>query len=212
MKKIFTNLIVLLIIITLMISKLSIFLKVSKKRFTLDYVIGNENCHMACWNGFEPFVATKDSVETWLKNSGQSYSNAKTDVENDTLIWNFSIESPLVETSKNISSTAMMQFTKENTLWRIALSNIHICADTIITTYGIPKLIDTDVRNIRLGYPDEGLLFSMHVDDALFPYAITSMFITSSEWVEHFVRTNQSWKDISYIAEEGHCQDAFSVQ
>jgi hypothetical protein len=178
---------------------------------TLRAMLGGNGCHQACWKGFEPFVASRDSVENWLNDSGQNYSVVTMGYENDTLLWNLTDEHPLVESSANDQSTITMEFSKDNFLWRIALRDIHICADTVISAYGIPPLISVDEQNIQMGYPKEGLLFSMHKSPGSISYVLSHIFITSSEWVEYFASpNNQSWEKVSDILNVEACEDVFS--
>ena len=128
-KKIAVFLLILSLILVLGISLRSAFFQNSEQSPTLESVLSDKNCDKACWAGFEPFVASRDSVEDWLNDSGESYSMVTMGRENDTLIWNLTTESPLVEPSADDQSTISMEFSENNILWRITLMDIHICAD-----------------------------------------------------------------------------------
>jgi hypothetical protein len=175
-------------------------------------VLGDKTCDNACWSGFEPFVASRASVEKWLHDAGQSYSVGTMGRKNDTLYW-LPPDNPLTDPSAADPVRISMEFSEENVLWRISLLNIHICTETIISTYGIPDLINTDEQNIRLGYPSEGLLFSMHTSDASPSYVLSHVFITSAEWVEYFSSPpNETWENISAALDDEACEDAFSAR
>lgn len=170
------------------------------------------HCTIACWNGFEPFVVSRDVVEGWLSGTLQDYSVATMGIENNTLVWHLTPDNPFFNPAAEDEPTIMMEFSAENILWRTALLDIHVCADTVISTYGRPPLINVDQQNIRFGYPADGLMFSMHKGDTSFPYAFTSIFITSPEWVEHFASpNNELWETIAAQLSGGACEDRFTV-
>jgi hypothetical protein len=130
----------------------------SEQSATQETLFSHNECNNACWQGFEPFVASRDSVEEWLNLSAISYSIGTMGRKNDTLIWEITDKNLLPQVPEK-QPAITMEFTQDSILWRIALLDIHVCVDTVISTYGIPETIDADQQNVRLGYPSKGLIF-----------------------------------------------------
>jgi hypothetical protein len=166
------------------------------------------SCTMACLLGFEPFASERSEVEDWLNDSQISYTIESMGITNNAIIID---PNDSMSVTEHLTERITLEFDQEGTLWRIFLSNPNLCLNSVIKMYGPPDLVDLgdQLHKIRLGYPDDGLLFALDLRDEII---IEGVFVTSSEWVEHFASLGQqtSWDEVQSRVGEPYCTDIYS--
>jgi hypothetical protein len=149
-------------------------------------------CATACWEGIQPLVTHRRVVRDYLDQQGIEFDVAMSAVDRDTYIWTVGDSFPLADTQATMLVSVEFGL-GDGIVWRIALHNINVCASTVIGAYGIPAIGSEDTFNIRLGYPDKGLMFGVRKDTG----RVTGLFIISGEWVHYFVEpTPVNWEAI----------------
>lgn len=172
---------------------------------TLRGVFQNEDCMTSCWQGIEPSVTEKETVERLLDDTGIDYETTMTIVENDTFVWDLDDSSLLVFDE---DGSVAVEFDAMGMVQRISLTPIGICVSSVVDAFGTPTIVNQHENFIELFYPEDGLSF--FVNTQVSP-RIRLMFLTSQEFVERFSEGGLAitWEEVesSLLTD---CDDNFS--
>jgi hypothetical protein len=166
-----------------------------------------EGCITTCWQTIQPALTNRTAVRDLLDTNGIEFVFARSSGDQaDSFVWQLPNSSPLAYPSEVAS--VVVEFDTEDVVWRVAVVTLDVCFSRVIDAFGIPPFANGDEHLLRLGYPDEGLVFGVNLDTD----RVTGIFITTDAWVRYFsqLATRANWEALKDDL-SSPCVDRFST-
>jgi hypothetical protein len=148
----------------------------------LRNLLRDAGCPASCWQGIQPTTTTRAVVLEFLGDEGLGYSISRSAGKSDAYVWQLERSNPL--TNPSDAASVIVEFDTQDVVWRVAMATLDICFSSVLDAFGIPPLADGDDHILRLGYPQDGLVFGIDLDKN----RVNALFITTDEWVNYFTR------------------------